>query len=336
MEIEGVTTQTTQAGRLTNLHGTDQPAEEGPDQTPEAGETTEPTPPADEPIVEQMSEDTDAEGVLRLLLEGHFKGVADVRLHINFYDELAAIEAAQLQAVAEENVDGVLDAVGAVVGMLAEEGEPTEEPPVELPVEPPIELPIEPPGEPPVEPTVEPTGESAGEPTPEVPAEVAELQETFAQTVYQLRDDFLAAEAPSADALVAGMQSAFEEFVAALEEALASDTGDVTTDETAPDEGGDEPGSVEAAAEQGGEVTEPPPESEPGLEAFIAELRAAFEAAMAMLIDAFDGVTVFGELSEPSGNGVAYDKFLAIYNEMRGVETPDEGSQTPETVEAEG
>lgn len=318
MEIDAVDPQSTQAGQLANLLGTDQPAEEGPDQTPEAGEPLESTPPANESSVEETSEDTDAEGVLRLLLEGHFKGVADVRLHINLFNELAAIEAAQLQAVAEENVDGVLEAVGAVVGTLAEESEPAGEPA----------------GEPTGEPTVEPMVESAVESTPEVPAEVLELQGTFAQNVNQLKDDFLAAEAPSTDALVEGMQSAFDEFVAVLEAALTPDTGDVIVEEATPDDGGDEPADVYAAAEQGGEVTEPPAplEPEPGLEAFIAELRAVFEAAMDELINLFGGVTVFAELSEPSGNGGAYGKFFAIYNEMRGVETPDAGSQAPEPL----
>lgn len=313
MEINAVDPQSTQAGQLANLLGTDQPAEEGPDQMPEAGEPSEPTSPADESSVEQTSEDTDAEGVLQLLQEGHFKGVSDVRLHINFFDELAAIEADQLQAVAEENVDGVLQAVETLVGTLAEESEPAEEPPVE--------------------PAVESTGESAGESAPEVPAGVLELQGAFAQTVNQLKDDFLAAEAPSTDALVEGMQSAFDGFVAALEAALAPDTGDVIVEAT-PDDGGDETPDVEAAAEQGGEVTEPPAplESEPSLEDFIAELRAAFGAAMDELINAFGEVTVFAELSEPSGNGGAYEKFLAIYNEMRGVETPDAGSQAPEPL----
>ena len=219
--------------------------------------------------------------------------------------------------MAEQNVDGVLEAVGAVVGTLAEESEPAVEPTGE-PAE-------EPAGEPAVESTVE----SAGESTPEVPAEVLGLQEEFAQTVNELKDDFLAAEAPSTDALVEGMQSAFDEFVAAL----APDTGDVTVEEATPDDGGDEPADVDAV------VAEPaaaPLELELDLEGFIAELRAAFEAAMDELINAFGEVTVFAELSEPSGNGRAYGKFLTIYNEMRGVETPDEGSQAPEPVEAEG
>ena len=44
------------------------------------------------------SQESDAEkGVLRNLLAGHFKGVSDVRLRINFFEELAAIEAAEVQ-----------------------------------------------------------------------------------------------------------------------------------------------------------------------------------------------------------------------------------------------
>jgi hypothetical protein len=302
MEIDAVDPQSTPTCPLVNLHGTDQTAEEGPDQTPEAGEPSEPTAAVDEQTVEQTSEDTDAKGVIRNLLEGHFKGVSDVRLRINFFDKLAAIEAGQLQSAAEENVDGVVQAVAAVIGTPAVEGE------------------------------------SEGESTPELPADVLEFQDTFAQTVNQLKEDFLAAEAPSTAALVEGIQSAFDVFIAALEAALASDTGDMASQEAEPEDGGEEPADVDAAAEQGGEVTEPPAtlESEPGTEGFIAELRAAFEAAMDELINAFGQVAVLPELSEPSGNGVAYEKFLAIYNEMRGITPADEASQPAEPLEAEG
>ncbi|MBT8145936.1 MAG: hypothetical protein KJN90_03735, partial [Gammaproteobacteria bacterium] len=51
-----------------------------------------------------------AKGVLRLLQEGHFKGVADVRLRINFADQLAALESAAEQGSMREAVD-TFDAV---------------------------------------------------------------------------------------------------------------------------------------------------------------------------------------------------------------------------------
>lgn len=297
MEIEAVNHQSAAAGQVANLHRQDQQAQ-GPDQTPEGSEASEPAPAAYELSVEQTDENADVRGVIRLLQQGHFKGVANVRLHINFFDELAAIEADQLQALAEEKVDGILQAVGTVIGTLAAEGE------------------------------------SEGESTPEVPAEVLGLQEAFADTVNQLKEDFLAAEAPSTAALVEGIQSAFEEFVTSLQAALAPDTGDMTVQEAEPDDSGGETADVEAVAEQEGQAAEPPPlELEQG---FIAQLRAAFETAMDALINAFGEVAVLAGLSAPSGNGVAYEKFLAIYNEMRGVAPADDGSQGAEPLEAEG
>jgi hypothetical protein len=167
---------------------------------------------------------------------------------------------------------------------------------------------------------------------------VLELQEAFTDTVNRLKDEFLAAEVPSTAALTEGLRSAFEEFVASLQAALAPDTGDMTVQEAEPEDSGGETADVEAAAEQDGQAAEPtePLESELDLEGFIADLRAAFETAMDALINAFGGVAVLGGLSEPSGNGVAYEKFLAIYNEMRGVAPADDGSQAVEPLEAEG
>jgi len=48
-----------------------------------------------------------AKGVLRLLESGHFegKGVADVRLRINFYDQMQALDTAKAQEAAQQAVD---------------------------------------------------------------------------------------------------------------------------------------------------------------------------------------------------------------------------------------
>jgi len=53
-------------------------------------------------------EDSRAKGVLRLLQEGHFKGVADVRLRINFHEELTAIAHENLVPVVEGKVAGII------------------------------------------------------------------------------------------------------------------------------------------------------------------------------------------------------------------------------------
>jgi len=50
-------------------------------------------------------------GVIRLLQEGHFKGVADVRLRINFHDEISAIENEQLKSVADGEIDKFVNTI---------------------------------------------------------------------------------------------------------------------------------------------------------------------------------------------------------------------------------
>jgi hypothetical protein len=86
---------------------------------------------SDEPENEQFVEGPDrsesVKGILRLLQEGYFKGVADVRLRINFHDGLAAIECAQLRAVAEENVSGLSESIQPTVDTLVGSGRITQD-----------------------------------------------------------------------------------------------------------------------------------------------------------------------------------------------------------------
>jgi hypothetical protein len=354
MEINGVNPQSAHARQLVKMHSKDQQAVEEPDQTPAGEGPSEPAPAA----VEQTTEDTNDKDTLQLLVQGHFKGVADVRLRINFYNELAAIEAQQLQAVADEQIDGILQSVGSIVGTLLEESVPPPEStlvllppppspttplpqqppsPVLLPPPPPPTTPLPQPAPPPV-PILAPSSPSddgvinlvraitvkitipTNEPPPPPPPDIAQLQETFTQTVNQLKDDFLTAEAPSTGTLVEGIQSAFDELVDGLESALAPETDDTPV------------------VGIGADILEPAAASElePDLQAVIADLRAAFEAAMDGLINGFGEVTILSVVSEPTGNGAAYQKFLDIYNEMRGVDTTDADSEAPQLVDAQG
>ncbi len=280
MEINGVTDQTQNVHQFGNLHRINQNDPETPGQPPdEQG-----------PVAEQADGSSGHPGVIRLLEEGHFKGTADLRLRINFYDQLAALEAEKMQAVAEEKVDGIIESVGTVVEGFSSESDPPPEPPAELP---PVVLDGD--G---VPAPIEPEAQS----TEETPVDVTELQDIFALTVTQLKEDFIAAQSPSTDTLLEGIQSAFDGFIESLQSALTPDTPLVPPAETVDEE------------------TEPPPlvlESQPQTPEIIDELTAAFEAALQELIDAFSEASILTPTSQPNGNGVAYDKFLNIYNDMR-------------------
>ncbi len=82
---------------------------------------------AGEPQVVNSGAAEEGQGVIGLLQEGHFKGVADVRLRINFFDELAAIEAGELKTASEGSINGVLGAVGGDAESLLSLSETPEE-----------------------------------------------------------------------------------------------------------------------------------------------------------------------------------------------------------------
>jgi hypothetical protein len=58
-------------------------------------------------------------GVIRNILEGHYKGVAAVRLRINFYDELSAIEEQAQSTALTGNADAFKDTLDSSFGALS-------------------------------------------------------------------------------------------------------------------------------------------------------------------------------------------------------------------------
>jgi len=60
------------------------------------------------------------------------------------------------------------------------------------------------------------------------------------------------------------------------------------------------------------------------VEAFLGGLIASFDAALAELVEGMRTTQVLPELSPPNGNGKAYAKFLAIYNELWDLDQPSE------------
>ena len=185
----------------------------------------------------EQSEQTDSHGVLRLLQEGHFKGVADVRLRINFHDELAGIQAAAVDAAAGEKINAIMGSIGGVVNSFLQENTLTEE---------------------------------------------------QTATVLATKENFVQAASATGENPAVDLTAAFEAFITALQNLFAEDS---------------------AVNRQG----------------LIENLQTTFVAGMAELTDAVSGVSALPPLSEPKGNGVAYDKFLAIYNQINTSQSPGNG-----------
>ncbi len=291
MEVNAVSLPPVPALQPPTLPPADPNVEETPPAPPD--DTEIPQPSATEPLPDEQNEDNaeNVKGVIRLLQEGHFKGVADVRLRISHFEELSAIEQGQFQAAAAENNTSLTEPITTNISTLLESGQLTQE-------------------------------------------QSDNLLQTFDQEVNLSIGDFLAGQIPSTDVLVTELESAFEALVASLTLALSESVTETPEDQppTPGDELTEETNPVTLTGEQTQEneqtdstpEPEPTPQLTPEFQTFLENLRSAFTAAMDNFINSINDVDVLPELSEPNGNGGAYDKFLAIYNELYSPQTPDD------------
>ena len=251
-------------------------------------------------------ERTRAKGVLRLLQEGHFKGVADVRLRINFHEELTAIAHENLVPVVEDKVAGIISAVSIQIDVLV----------------------------------------TSGELTDEQVTTATDAFEAFREALEQLVEEFTTNGGTDTSSLLGEIETAFDVLVEALNPLLtflaspgAEEAAEVPAEL-------DEEGTILTAAVStvGLEGTpasietdpEDPPAEASVLAGFIEQLDAVFSAALDELRSAIESAAVLPALSEPSGNGVAYAKFLAIYNDLYGVTGGQEtgAASTEEAIDA--
>ncbi len=183
MEVEGVSSQALPTIQTSQTEPT---VEETPQEQPQSGETTE-----TETMEQAESDSGEIKGVIRNLLDGHFKGVADVRLRINNFEQLAIIAEENLKAAAEEKIASLLDTIDSGINNLPDSSEPL-------------------------------TAEGASESEDETETvTVTGLHQEFDNEVNKLNEEFQSAQTPSTDDLVIGIEGAFSVFIGALQDLLA-------------------------------------------------------------------------------------------------------------------
>ncbi|MCK4626039.1 MAG: hypothetical protein KAV00_12055, partial [Phycisphaerae bacterium] len=139
---------------------------------------------------EEQVEQESLPGVLRLLMDGHFKGVADIRLRIVFHDELEALQTEAAGTASAEAVGALIEAVGVPLDELTSSGTLSEE----------------------------------------QATAVGELQQTFEQAVDEAVDQSKTATGVDEEALTNGLQSAFDGLTGPLETLLAPSAPTEQTD----------------------------------------------------------------------------------------------------------
>lgn len=229
-------------------------------------------------------------GVVGLLQEGHFKGVAEIRLRINFFEQLQSATTQETGEVLETGIQGIETDLDTRVQGLGEEFQFTDQ--------------------------------------------VEDLMNAFEEDMDGLLSGIEDGSFDSS-AILAGVRDAFADLFGALQQfepALTEEPADDGAEAAAPEMGG-----VVAGGTSEAEITAPAAAEEPAvadIAAPVAEVEASteptvfslalqslqewFEAEMESLVTTLSDVRSPPSLSEPSGKGVAYSRFLEMYNEMLG------------------
>lgn len=235
------------------------------------------------------------EGVVRLLQEGHFKGVADVRLRINFFDELSKHAAAEADSNLESGARDLVGLIESEMRALLDKIEVNDE-----------------------------TREAVDD-------LVQEFEDAVAASATAFTDGDLD-RAGLADALNAAFATLVDQLRHLLAPPVEPPEPEEAPSESAPVGDGtaaDESDETEVADPDvtGEAEADPVPGQETpdnggeeivfDLEEALAAIREAFDDALAGLFESSNTSAHLPPLSsEPSGNGRAYAKFLAIYNEL--------------------
>ena len=208
--------------------------------------------------IESTETEKDApRGVIRNLINGHFKGVADVRLRINFNDEITALEQAELAKVADSGLS--IDEEASLLIASALETFNNEITQIKTNI-----------------------SESGN-----LLSEIRTSFDNFVLSVNPVTEEPVETEPPATDEIPLAVIEETEEIPVPETDGL---TGEIPLEET----------------------------SQFSMEQFLADLTATFEAELELLETTLANTRVLPEISEPSGNGKAFDKFLTIYDEIKG------------------
>ncbi len=230
----------------------------------------------DQPRPERHAVEGRAKGVLRLLEEGHFKGVADVRLRINFHQAITQRQTAQLKEAAREGVGGVVEAVASEINTLIESGHLDDE----------------------------------------QAAALGELLSPFEASIQEAGTSLQASDTPNLEELTSVLQDAFDTLQASVQALFASE--EATLDVASPSPAAEGVASAEAPADGGDTSEADNSEDDPVLLSdFLSRLAETFTHALGGLHETIQSTDVLPPLSEPNGNGKAYARFVAQYNELR-------------------
>jgi hypothetical protein len=239
---------------------------------------------SEEPIA--RSSDTgvtgNAKGVLRLLQEGHFKGVADVRLRINFHEEISALENERATQIAGEGLTTAVEDLKSQLEDLA----------------------------------------STGDLTPEQAGVVSQASEEFSNSTASTVEELTSGSSIAPNESIARIRSQFEQLAATLNAALATDAANADNGESEPEQTVGvtvETTLTGAGNATSGDSPVPPLDdpAEQSSEEVLADIIAQFLESLDRLKEEVQATTVLPPITDPPGQGQAFARFMTTYDELR-------------------
>jgi hypothetical protein len=283
-------------------------------------------------IADEQGDTEKARGVIRLLESGHFKGVADVRLRINFFDELSARANANAVPVAQEGAGQLVDTVNGQVDGLLGQLELDEETTAAVET-------LRGEFDEAVQTAVEESTTDGKVDTTALSESLSSAFAAFSQQLHDLIAPLVAPAAPEEPEIVPEVTDGIEPVETIDEPVVEGDTpvdGETEIPEEVVAEGLTETTEEPVVDAVNPETVEETPE-EPtfDLTAAVTTLNDAFSQSLSSFLSSIEEAAALPPLtSEPSGNGKAYEKFLAIYNEMIG-QAPAAADAVEQTEETE-
>jgi len=234
-------------------------------------------------------------GVLRLLQEGHFQGVADVRLRINFHEALTQQQTQTVQAAAPDAVGALAEQVTNGAGPIADAAGLDEE----------------------------------------QTAQLGDAVDAFKDAVKNASDAFTSADAPAVGGLVADLQTSFDSLYQQLQGLVGAEASAAPAAPPAQgDEEAAESAASDTPAEEAAEASGSAAQTAPDVQTMLDQLATEFASSLADLQSSLTDTGSLPPLSEPNGNGQAYAKFLEIYQALQGQSVANAPAAAPVDIQA--
>jgi len=225
---------------------------------------------------------TETPGVIRNLMDGHYKGVADVRLRINFSKKLNELNKTEANSVAEEFSVSINSELETGISIINENDNLSED----------------------------------------QAADIQGVFDQFSDSINTAFMEFTSTSDAGSDELINSVRGSYEEFKSALG-SLWDEESPKPVEETdpQPEIGNNSDINITGTPKidaPTGETPETTAKTE--LQAFVGNFATTFESWFSDLQNSLESVSVLPEISQPHGNGVAFEKFMAIYNSMNNTE----------------